>query len=115
MKILSEQLREVDRFLADEEENTIAQFMDIAGFGDEWKNAMKPNILRNDPIETVMQDFANRGYKIGGYHNQFSSIDADVGMNTKIFLLHDEKVVAYKDIVVKIGHMKTTECGRQKR
>ena len=104
------------RSLYDEEDKTIARFMEIVGLKDEYQDATNlcepPEYI--EYAQTMLaQKFADRGYAIGYQklvpERVVNGIDTTIGW--RLSLLHDDKVVVHKDININIGSMRQTEYG----
>ena len=103
-KVTEEHSMEATRFLEESEEKIIAEFMEIVGLGDKYREVTtnKRGKFRDYAIALLMEELHKRGYEIGEYHEPLTSmLGINKGMKWRMILLHDGKEVAYSNIEIK--------------
>ena len=86
---------EIGKFLAESEEKTYQEFMDIAGLGEEYKEA------RFIPqIKDVLEEFTKRGYRIENKEIP-NSLDSQILM-WRVSLFFEDNEIINQDIRVTI-------------
>ena len=108
-KAIEEYSMETARFLAKSEEKIIAKFMEIAGLGDKYQEAItsERGNFRNYKIALLADELNARGYKIGMWSDDRLPlrVGIDDRMMWQLFLLHDGERIASNIIEIKINTM----------